>query len=181
LYTQDRWARLGTKFCAVCAAAVVTPVLLTLLTPLRLNVSASLPLGAYLITQETVVRGQLVAVCLPEPVARFGWERGYIGAGLCPGLYQAVLKRVAACGGDVVDIQPQEVRVNGEPIANSATRDVDSAGRPLPHVPWGSVTIREGEVWLISNYAPNSWDSRYFGAVPEAHIFATARPLWTVE
>jgi conjugative transfer signal peptidase TraF len=126
-------------------------------------------------------RGAFVAVCLPPDVARFGRARGYLRAGDCPGGIQAAIKQVIAMEGDIVEVGPAEVRVNERRLPNSATAAVDSAARPLPHVPWGRHRVPPDQVWLHGTGDPRSWDSRYFGPLSLAHIRATVAPVLTID
>jgi len=148
---------------------------------LHVNVSASAPRGLYRTVDAPPTRERLVAACLPLELARVGRERGYLGVGDCPGGVQAVLKRIAAVGGDIVDVSPRGVRVNGRPVPNSETALVDSRGRGLSHAGWGRHAVRAGEVWLLSTHDPRSWDSRYFGPLNAGHLRATVRPVLTVD
>lgn len=148
---------------------------------LRLNTSRSAPRGLYRMLTTAPSRGALVAVCLPPEVARFGRARGYLGPGDCPGGIQAAIKRVIALPGDIVDVTPVEVRVNDRPLPDSATVAVDSAGRPLPHVPWGRHPVPAEQVWLLGTGDPRGWDSRYFGPLRLAQIRATVAPVLTLD
>ena len=148
---------------------------------LRVNTSRSVPRGLYRMVNGAPTRGALVAVCLPPDVARFGRARGYLGPGDCPGGVQAVIKQLIALPGDVVEVTPAEVRVNDRPLPNSATAAMDSAGRPLPHVPWGCHRVPPAQVWLHGPGDPRSWDSRYFGPLREAQIRATVAPVLTLD
>jgi conjugative transfer signal peptidase TraF len=148
---------------------------------LRLNVSRSTPRGLYRILTAAPARGAFVAVCLPLDVARFGRARGYLGAGDCPGGFQAAIKQVIAVPGDLVDVSQTRVEVNGRPLPNSATAALDSAGRPLPHVSWGRHVVPPEHVWLHGAGDPRSWDSRYFGPLGEAQIRATVAPVLTLD
>ena len=124
--------------------------------------------GIYRLSDASVVRGTLVAACLPGAAARTGLARGYLQAGDCPGGVEQIAKVLGALPGDVVEIEPARVAVNGEPFANSATAARDSAGRPLAHVAWGVQRVSAGEVWLFGFHNGRSWDARYFGALPLA-------------
>ncbi len=148
---------------------------------LRLNTSRSVPRGLYRTREVAPTRGALVAVCLPPEIARFGRQRGYLGPGDCPGGSQAVIKQVIALPGDVVEVTPAEVRVNDRRLPRSATASVDSAGRPLPHVPWGRQRVPREQVWLLGTGDPRSWDSRYFGPLSLADIRATVTPVLTLD
>ena len=148
---------------------------------LRLNISQSAPRGLYRMVLVAPRRGSFVAVCLPPDLARFARARGYLGPGNCPGGVQGAIKQVIALPGDLVDISPLEVVVNDRRLPNSATAAVDSAGRPLPHVPWGRHPVPSAQVWLLGTGDPRSWDSRYFGPLSEAQIRATVAPVLTLD
>ena len=145
---------------------------------LRLNVSPSVPRGVYRTVTTPAARDTLVAVCLPADLAR---ERGYLGSGDCPGGVQAAIKRVVAVPGDVVEVEPSRVRVNGRSVPDSATAGHDSRGRVLAHMPWGRHVVVAGEVWLLGTHDPRSWDSRYFGALNAAQVRATLQPVLTFD
>lgn len=171
-----------------CGMVTVTLLLLLLSTRaagLHWTLTASVPPGLYHRTHEPLRRGTLVAFCLPLPQAEFGWQRGYIGGvpdlpmlRECPSGYQPLLKPIVAMAGDVIDLTPDAVVVNGRAIADSQTQDYDRAGRTLSHVPWGRYQLTEGELWVMSTYHPASWDSRYFGPIRVETVIATAVPLW---
>jgi conjugative transfer signal peptidase TraF len=96
----------------------------------------------------------------------------------CPHGYQPLLKPIVAMTGDVVELTPNVVLVNGRSHSHSATVNQDSQGRPLPHLPWGRYLLAPGEVWVLSTFSANSWDSRYFGPIRVESVIATAAPLW---
>lgn len=148
---------------------------------LRLNASRSAPRGLYRMLTAAPSRGAFVAVCLPPDVARFGRVRGYLGPGDCPGGVQAAIKQVVAMPGDIVDVSPAGIRVNDRRLPNSATSAVDSASRPLPHVPWGRHPVPPEQVWLLGTGDARSWDSRYFGPLSLAHVRATVAPVLTLD
>ena len=74
-------------------------------------------------------------------------------------------------------LEPGGLLVNGHPVAASRPLGQDSAGRPLPHAPFGSRRLAPGEVWLFAPYHPRSYDSRYFGPVALAAVRAWLLPL----
>ena len=69
------------------------------------------------------------------------------------------------------------VTVNGRSVQGTAQLSRDSAGRPLKPVPAGAYPVAPGEVWLLSGHDPRSFDSRYFGPVPESSVQGVTRPL----
>ena len=133
--------------------------------------------GIYRLSDAPIVRGALVAACLPGAPARIGLTDGYLQAGDCPGGVEPIAKVLGALPGDVVKVEPDGVVVNGEPFANSATAARDSTGRPLTHVAWGVRRVSAGEVWLFGFHNGRSWDARYFGAVPLAAVRGVLRPI----
>ena len=135
------------------------------------------PAGVYRIVGYQVRRGELVAACLPIGVAKLGLARGYLGAGDCPGDAEPVDKIVGALAGDLLDVEPGSVSVNGLRFRDSATASRDSRGRPLPHVAWGKRRVAPGEVWLFGFNDRRSWDSRYFGPVPRADVRGELKPV----
>lgn len=137
------------------------------------------PAGVYRIAGHEVRRGELVAACLPLRAVKLGLARGYLRAGDCPGHTEPVDKVIGALPGDLVDIEPGWVSVNGVRFPDSATASRDSAGRPLAHVAWGERHVAPGEVWLFGFNDPRSWDSRYFGPVPLANLRGELRPVVT--
>src|SRR5579875_3764242 len=135
------------------------------------------PAGVYRIIGREVRRGTLVAACLPASVAKYGVARGYLRSGDCPGDAEPVDKVIGALPGDLLDIEPGWVSVNGVRFPDSATASRDSAGRPLAHVAWGERRVAPGEAWLFGFNDPRSWDSRYFGPVPLANLRGELRPV----
>ena len=144
----------------------------------RLNVSASAPIGFYRVADIPLERDGLVIACVPAEAATLARERGYLGRGACPGGVQPVLKRLVGMPGDAVEVGPDTVTVNGVPLADSETAFRDGLGRPLPHAPWGRSVLGTGEAWLHGTAISHSWDSRYFGPVSLGRMQAV-RPVLT--
>src|ERR1044071_7745029 len=96
---------------------VAGPLLLTfaaLVWPVRINTTKSIPVGFYWMTSDAVKKGSYVIFCPPETeLFDTAKERGYIGAGFCPGGYGYMMKRVAAVTDDEVAIGADGVHVNG--------------------------------------------------------------------
>ncbi len=101
------------------------------------NTDSAAPTGIYRVTGHEIRRGELVAACLPIAIAQEGLARGYLRTGGCPGGAEPVGKIAAGLPGDVVEIEPGRVSVNGRRFADSATAAHDSHGRPLAHVSSG--------------------------------------------
>jgi type IV secretory pathway protease TraF len=92
-----------------------------------------------------------------------------------------VLKPVAAVAGDVVEIGPEAVIVDGQALASCSVAGADSLGCVLPHVAWGRYVVGADELWLVSTRVPNSWDGRYLGPISTSQAWSVARRRWTVD
>jgi conjugative transfer signal peptidase TraF len=136
------------------------------------NASASAPLGLYLLHPASPLHvDELVTVAPPEPLARFAALRGYLPLGV------PLLKHIAALDGQTVCRFARAVTIDGRAIA--IARERDALGRSLPS--WkGCRTLRAGQVFLLNPTISDSFDGRYFGALPANTIGSRAEPLWTV-
>lgn len=146
----------------------------------RLNLTPSEPLGLWRIMalQRPVEVGDLVFIC-PPPTASFeeARRRGYVRRGICPGGFAPLIKTVAALPGQHVEIGAN-VTVDGRPLASSINRASDGEGRPITPFKTGIVPLRN--LFLHSPFA-SSYDSRYFGPVPDTGLLGLAWPVLTFE
>src|SRR5216684_5891073 len=95
--------------------ALAGPVALGRLFRVRITLTDSAaPGGIYrVVTGVPVVRGALVAACLPAAIARTGLTRGYLREGDCPAGAEPVAKVISGLPGDVVEVEPSWVAVDG--------------------------------------------------------------------
>ncbi|WP_320197235.1 conjugative transfer signal peptidase TraF (plasmid) [Agrobacterium rosae] len=146
----------------------------------RLNLTPSEPLGLWRIVtlQRPVEVGDLVFIC-PPATASFeeARHRGYVRRGLCPGGYAPLIKTVVALPGQHVEIGGN-ITVDRTPLASSIVRASDGEGRPITPFKTGIVPLRN--LFLHSSFA-SSYDSRYFGPVPDTGLLGLARPVLTFE
>jgi conjugative transfer signal peptidase TraF len=148
-------------------------------TGLRVNHTESFPRGVYQRISKAPERGDLVLVDPPDaPRFRMALERGYLSPGILRP-FEPMLKRLVAVEGDVVTIDDSGVIVNGRRLENSKPMPVDGDDRPLPVLRLHDHRLSPGEVLLMSDYSPISFDSRYFGPIPRARIRSVVRPVWT--
>ena len=149
---------------------------------LRLNTTRSIPLGLYRMSSDPIAKGAYVLWCPPErPEFDLAKERGYIGAGFCPGGYGYMMKKVLASHHDVVSVTDEGVRINGTLIPASQPMEADSMGRSLPRFRVTDHVLASSEFLLMSDTNSRSFDARYFGPVHRAHIQSLIHPLWTWE
>lgn len=147
----------------------------------RVNTTESMPLGVWRLSPaDRAERGDTVWVCPPNrSEIREARRFGFIPHGFCPGGFAPLLKPIAAVPGDAVGVSAAGITVNGRMIPNSAPAALDAQGRNLPRIPHRTFTVGVGQVWLVSDYHPASFDSRYFGPVPTDHVVARAAPFAT--
>nr|WP_295742451.1 S26 family signal peptidase [uncultured Acidocella sp.] len=134
------------------------------------NASASAPIGFYyVIPPGQIRRGELVLAHTPESVRSLAAKRHYLPANV------PLVKRVEALGGDTVCAIHHAVTIDGRHVADQLT--ADRLGRPLPD--WsGCRTLRPGQIFLLMEGVPDSFDGRYFGPIPASTIIGRLVPLW---
>jgi len=134
------------------------------------NASASAPMGLYAINPlHELAVDDMVAVTPPPALARFMAERHYLPVGA------PLLKHFAARPGALICRRDAAVTIDGRRIA--LAKSADSHGRELP-VWRGCHRLRDGELFLL-NPAPDSFDGRYFGAIPATGLIGRATPVLT--
>lgn len=146
----------------------------------RVNTTKSIPVGLYWTSSAPVEKGAYVLFCPPQlGVFDRAKDRGYIGAGFCPGGYGYMMKRVLAAKDDAVVVADDGVRINGQLLPLSAPIKADKAGRPLPHYQSNSYVLGNSEVLLMSDVSATSFDGRYFGPISRSQIKTVIRPVIT--
>lgn len=137
---------------------------------LRVNWTDSMPRGLYLLkpATEPLKRGDIVTLCLEpnHPYTRIARERGYLGSGSCPSGLKPLLKRLAGVPGDLVEVSPNGISINGSLMASTMRPERDSQNRPMPPSMLQDGFIPENYALVISQENGGSFDSRHFGLVP---------------
>lgn len=146
----------------------------------RINMTRSIPVGLYWTSNNPVEKGAYVFFCPPPAgVFNIAKERGYIGAGFCPGNYGYMMKLILAAKNDAITIADDGVRVNGALLPLSALIKVDPAGRALPRYQSNAYTLSDVELLLMSDVSALSFDSRYFGPINRSQIKTVIVPVIT--
>lgn len=149
---------------ALAVAAASIPVGADLI---LINTTPSEPPGLYIRSALAPTAGRLVAFRPPAQAALVG--DGHLAR------LRSFLKAVVAVSGDEVCSDGDVAKVDGAVVG--AVAKTDRSGRPLPR--WrGCRRLVDGEVFVVSDRVSNSFDSRYFGPVPQSAIIGVYRPLW---
>jgi len=138
------------------------------------NPTDSVPRGWYLVgsidNAASLQVGSIVLARLPADVAAFAGQRGYLPSGV------PILKRIGAVTPQSVCVRERVVLVDGAVAATARTHD--GARRPLQA--WQQCrSLNSGELFLLSDSNPASFDSRYFGPIATSAVLGIAQPLWT--
>ncbi len=136
----------------------------------RVNLSESMPLGIYRKVSADAERGMLAATCLTPELAELGLERGYLQTGWCSTGINPVFKKIVAVPGDMVDVSQDSIRINSKVYNGYPLLDTDSHGRRVLRDYDVPIRLKEKQYWLMSDYKPNSWDSRYWGPVQVKYV-----------
>jgi conjugative transfer signal peptidase TraF len=136
----------------------------------------SLPYGIYIKKNGVPQRGDFAASCLTAEIARYGITRGYLAQGNCDTGTVLVLKMIKGLPGDHFAVNNRFFAINGY---SYHIMDQDSSRRTLSifYKEKEGVLDREKYI-LLSDFAKNSWDSRYWGPV---NIQFLLKPLWIFE
>jgi conjugative transfer signal peptidase TraF len=165
---------------AIGGVAIVALGFACWVTGARVNTTQSIPLGLYWTSSAPAEKGAYVMFCPPNAsLFDEAKERGYIAAGFCTGHYGYLMKRIVAATGDVVSVNAEGVRVNGQLLALSAPLRTDKAGRAMPRYQSNALTLRTSEVLLMSDVSTSSFDGRYFGPLNRSQITSVIHPVLT--
>lgn len=175
-----RWLQRIGAVTAVGGAVVLTIGIACYAAGMRINTTKSIPIGLYWTSSQPIEKGAYVMFCPPQAsVFNEAKERGYIGAGFCPGNYGYLMKRVLAVEGDTVTLTEDGVRVNNRLLPHSVLIPNDKAGRPLPRYQPTRFTMSYPDVLLMSDVSDTSFDGRYFGPINRSQIWSVIRPVLT--
>ncbi len=153
---------------------------------LTVNITASWPRGLYHSKKITGkidnYKNQLVLVC-PDPdnpAIIKAVENNILPAGPSCGSWglAPLLKKIVGTPGDMITATDQGISVNGQPLNNSKMKF--KIFELLIH-PGYSHILQQDEYWVMSDYNPNSLDSRYFGPVSGRAIIQASEPFLTMK
>lgn len=167
------FAGMGIGLAALCAPFGI-PMPAHELVLIAYNPTDSVPRGWYRVSRTDGMTslhvGTIVLARLPADVAALAEKRGYLPSGV------PILKRIGAVAPQQVCVREQAVLIDGVVAAPTRTHD----GAQLPLQAWQHCRpLAGGELFLLSDTNPASFDSRYFGPIAASAVLGIARPLWT--
>ncbi|KTD14360.1 conjugative transfer signal peptidase TraF [Legionella israelensis] len=168
-----------TAWISIFLLSILSAVLLLIAMGFRINMTDSIPIGLYRISNIKNLKNAFVIFC-PEdkPVFQQAKNRGYIGSGFCPGGYGYLMKKVVAIKGDIISVTDEGVLVNHQLISFSKPISTDGINRPLPQ--WRTIDyqLKEDEILTMTSQSAWSFDSRYYGPVHLSQIKGIITPVW---
>jgi signal peptidase I len=91
------------------------------------------------------------------------------------------IKRVVGVAGDVIEGHNKTIYVNGKPLVENYTKNTD------PHIfpagtqardNFGPITVPEHSLFVMGDNRDQSFDSRFWGFVPEENLVGKAFIIW---
>lgn len=89
----------------------------------------------------------------------------------------AWVSRVAARGGDRIEIRDAVVYVNGEPLEEPYVLEAQHPRSKTME----AMSVPPGSLFLLGDNRDNSEDSRFYGFVPESAVIGRVRRIWFSE
>jgi conjugative transfer signal peptidase TraF len=145
------------------------------------NTTPSVPVGVYLRSFGQPHRGDMVELCPPDAIAEEGLRKGYLPQpGPCHRFTRLLIKKLAAVGGDVVDVSPAGISINGVLWPNTQRRYKTLDGELITRwLPYGRMRLAPDRVLVLGTH-PDSYDCRTWGApVKVSSLGARMLPVFT--
>lgn len=147
----------------------------------RINLTESIPIGLYRITNEAPIKNAYVIFCPDNRESfRLARDRGYIDHGLyCDG-YGYLMKKVVAVSGDILSVTNKGVFVNHKLTPYSKPKLQDGMKRALPQWQVMNYQLQKDEVMTMTSQSEWSFDGRYYGLVHTGQIKGMITPIWVI-
>jgi signal peptidase I len=113
-------------------------------------------------------------------------QRGEVAVFNSPQDGTRLIKRIAAVGGDRVDLFNGHLSINGQPLSQAGLGEVEDFGRILARLDLGQgggpditgLTVPVGKVLMLGDHRGNSADGRYFGLVEANALYGKATRVY---
>ena len=171
-----------TSIVAVFLISLISVGLLLMVMGFRVNLTESIPIGLYHITNAGAVKNAYVIFCPDDRNAfKQALDRDYIDHGLDCGGYGYLMKKVVAIANDIVSVTPDGVYVNQTLIPYSTPKLTDGMNRLLPQWHVLNYRLKEDEVMTMTSQSEWSFDGRYYGLVRLRQIKGMITPVWVID
>lgn len=137
---------------------------------LYLNVSQSLPIGIYKVSEQDVKslkKGDYVLACINDKDSLNAFSHGFITSGNCNNKTAPVGKMIVAMALDEVKVTVDSVYVNGYKLKHSKPASKLLSNEHLAK--YESYQLKEREYFLL-NEKIDSFDSRYLGVFSQEQL-----------
>jgi signal peptidase I len=113
-------------------------------------------------------------------------QRGEVAVFDSPQDGTRLIKRIAAVGGDRVELHEGHLSINGQPLGQAGLDEVEDFGRTLAQLDLGQgggpditgMTVPAGKVLMLGDHRGNSADGRYFGLVDASALYGKAARVY---
>ena len=164
----------------ILCVSIIT-LFLALRAGILLNVTESYPRGIYIKKAVAEKKGDLIVFCpnIENEVVQIAKnENIFPPSNTCPGQLPPMLKRIVGVPKDQIKITTNGIKVNGSLIKNSKIK--------YPYFQKNvfvgdNFTLKKNEYWVMSEYSPNSLDSRYMGPIQKKQIKYIVKPYFLIE
>ncbi|HAT1844346.1 conjugative transfer signal peptidase TraF [Legionella pneumophila] len=147
----------------------------------RINLTESIPVGLYRITNADSIKNAYVIFCPDDRESfRLALERSYIDHSLYCGGYGYLMKKVVAVSGDILSVTNEGVFVNHMLIPYSKPKLQDGMNHALPQWQVMNYLLQEDEVMTMTSQSEWSFDGRYYGLVHTGQIKGMITPIWVI-
>lgn len=97
-----------------------------------------------------------------------------------------LIKRIAAVGGDRVELHEGHLSINGQPLAEAGAAEIEDFRQHLAQLDLGQgggpdisgLTVPVGKVLMLGDHRGNSADGRYFGLVDASALYGKASRVY---
>ncbi len=143
--------------------------------PLCLNESSSIPMGLYWRQKQAT---NVAGLCLPKETVQRGVALGVeLLKGECANGYQPILKTIVRATPEMpITLDENGFALGAARLRNTKPKLFAKIGVPLEHAEFRTYT---GGLFAISTYSKDSWDSRYYGRIPDDSILFYVKPVLT--
>ena len=127
-------------------------------------------------------KNKLVLVCpdSANPAVIKATQRNIlpIGSGCRSWGFAPLMKELVGIPGDLITVTNHGVAINNRRLRNSKIKfEIFQLLIPTDY----SRILQKNEYWVMSDYSPNSFDSRYIGPVTKDQIIQCTTPVFTTD